>query len=326
MKKIIVFLAVFVISVSFNSKASSLQAMIDKAQPNSTINIKKGVHKGAITINKPLKVICEKGAIIDGEAKDDVVTIKNTKNVILQGCILQNSGTHGWKMDSGIKLIKVKDSVIKNNKIVNCLYGIVAKTAKKIKIIGNEISSKKGYTEGAMGDAIRLWWSPDNLIKSNYIHNSRDITSMFSKGVVFENNRVENSHIGTMIVNSNKNKIIGFKGKDNEVSILINSANGTTIKDFNVKGNNKYRGVVFIEASDTHISNGLIENCTKGLVINLSPVKANTKNYFDNIRIVNNKIGIYMHTTAKQVKRNIFKNIVYKNNKTNYMDELKTHK
>ncbi len=326
MKKIVVFLAAFTICLSSYSKANTLQTMIDKAQPGSTINIKKGTYKGAVTISKPLKVICEKGAVIDGQAKDDVVTIKNTKNVTLQGCILQNSGTHGWKMDSGIKLIKVKDSVIKNNKIVNCLYGIVTKTAKKIKIIGNEITSKKGYTEGAMGDAIRLWWSPNNLVKDNYIHNSRDVTSMFSNSVVFENNRVENSHIGTMIVNSNKNKIIGFKGKDNEVSILLNSADDTIIKDFNVKGNDKYRGVVFIRASATHISNGLIEHCKKGLVINLSPAEAGTKNYFDNIKIIDNKIGIYIHTTAKQRKRNIFKNIVYKNNKTNFMDEWKTHK
>ncbi len=326
MKKIAVFLAAFIISLSSYSKANTLQAMIDKAQPGSTINIKKGMYKGAITINKPLKVICQKGAVIDGQAKDDVVTIKNTKNVIFQGCIIQNSGTHGWKMDSGIKLIKVKDSVIKNNKIINCLYGIVAKTAKKVKIIGNEIASKEGYTEGAMGDAIRLWWSPDNLVKDNYIHNSRDVTSMFSNSVVFENNRVENSHIGTMIVNSNKNKIIGFKSKNNEVGILLNSAHDTTIRDFNVKGSNKYRGVVFIEASNTHISNGLIEHCTKGLVINLSPVKVGTKNYFNNIKIVGNRIGIYTHTTAKQRKRNVFKNIVYKSNKTNFMDELKTHK
>ncbi len=327
MKKIILTLSVMAISLStLSAKGNTLQTIINKAESESTITVKKGLHKGAIVIKKPLKVICEKGAIIDGEGKDDVVTIKNTKNVILQGCILRNSGTHGWKMDSGIKLIKVKDSVIKNNKIENCLYGIVAKTTKNVKIIGNEIASKKGYSEGAMGDAIRLWWSPDNIVEKNYIHNSRDVTSMFSNNVVFKDNRVENSHIGVMVVNSNKNKIIGFKGKDNEVGILLNCADDTRIENFKVTGNNKYRGVVFIEASNTHTSNGLIQHCRKGLVINLSPSKAGTKNYFDNLKIYNNQIGIYMHTTKKQRARNILKNIVYKNNKTDFMDELKAHK
>ncbi len=317
---------IFAIALSSQAADNPIQTMINKASPGSTIKIKRGIHKGAIIINKPLKVICEKGAIIDGETKDDVVTIKNTKNVTLEGCILENSGTHGWKMDSGIKLIKVKDSLIKNNKILNCLYGIVTKTAKKNRIVGNEITSKKGYTEGAKGDAIRLWWSPNNIVKGNYIHNSRDVTSMFSNNVVFENNRVENSHIGTMIVNSNKNKIIGFKGKDDEVGILLNSAEDITIKNFNVEGSGKYRGVVFIRASNTHTSNGIITHCKKALVVNLSPAKAGTKNYFNNIKIYNSEIGIYMHTTAKQRKKNIFKKIEYKNNKTNFMDEWKTHK
>ncbi len=325
MKKIIV--AFLTLSFSIPAMANqNLQTLINKAQPNSTITVKKGLYKGAITIIKPLTVICEKGAIIDGEAKDDVVTIKNTKNVTINGCILQNSGTHGWKMDAGIKLIKVKEITIKNNKILNCLYGIVAKTAKKVKILGNEITSKKGYSEGAMGDAIRLWWSPKNIIKNNYIHNSRDVTSMFSNNVVFENNRIENSHIGTMIVNSNNNKIIGFKGKNNEVGILLNCAENTVVKNFNVTGNDKYRGVVYIRASNTRTSDGLIEHCKKGLVVNLSPAEAGTKNYFHNIKIYKNNIGIYIHTTAKQRKRNIFEKIDYKENTTNFMDELKTHK
>jgi len=225
-----------------------------------------------------------------------------------------------------VKIVNARNCTVENNRILDCLYGIVTKTAKNCKLIGNEIASKKGYSEGAKGDAIRLWWSPNVLVKDNYVHDSRDVTSMFSNGVVFENNRVENSHIGTMVVNSNANRIIGFKGKNNEVSLLLNCAEDCTIKDFNIKDDGKYRGLVMIRASNTHVSNGLIENCKKGLVVNLSPAKAGTKNYFDNIKLHNNEIGIYIHTTAKQRSRNIFRNIEYKNNKTNFMDEWKTHK
>ncbi len=326
MKTVAILLFSMLIAASSLAGTNSIQEMIDKAQPGATIKIKKGVYKGAIAIKKPLTIICEKGTIIDGEGKEDVVTIKNAKNVTLEGCTLKNSGTHGWKMDAGIKLIKVKDSLIKGNKIVDCLYGIVTKTTKNTKIIENEITSKKGYSEGAKGDAIRLWWSPNNIVKANHVYNSRDITSMFSNNVVFENNRVENSHIGTMIVNSNGNKIIGFKGKDNEVSLLLNCAEDTEIKDFHIVDSGKYRGVVLIRASNTHVLDGTIEKCKKGLVVNLSPAKAGTKNYFKNLKIYNNEVGIYLHTTAKQRARNVFEKIDYKNNKTDLMDEWKTHK
>ncbi len=326
MRKIILSLMLISFISSAVANAGQLQKLIDAAQPNSTITVKKGVYKEPIVIKKPLKLICEKGAVIDGLGKDDVVTIKNTKDVLIKGCVLRHSGTHGWKMDAGVKIVNARNCTVENNRILDCLYGIVTKTAKNCKLIGNEIASKKGYSEGAKGDAIRLWWSPNVLVKDNYVHDSRDVTSMFSNGVVFENNRVENSHIGTMVVNSNANRIIGFKGKNNEVSLLLNCAEDCTIKDFNIKDDGKYRGLVMIRASNTHVSNGLIENCKKGLVVNLSPAKAGTKNYFDNIKLHNNEIGIYIHTTAKQRSRNIFRNIEYKNNKTNFMDEWKTHK
>ena len=129
-----------------------------------------------------------------------------------------------------------------------------------------------------------------------------------------------------MIQNSNKNKIINYKGIENEVGILLNSAEGTEIKGFFIKDKNKYRGVVLVRASDTQIKNGKIESCKKGLVLNLSPVKRGTKNYIEDIKLVKNVIGIYLHTTAEQRNRNIFKNVEYVSNKTNLMDEWKTHK
>ncbi len=326
MKRLLMASIAFLIASTSLAAGSSIQAMIDKAKPGATIKIKKGLHKGPIVIKKPLTLICAKGAVIDGEGKDDVVTIKNTKNVTLQGCTLKNSGTHGWKMDAGIKLVKVKDSLIKNNKIIDCLYGIVTKTTKNTKIVGNEITSKRGYSEGAKGDSIRLWWSPNNLVKDNYIYDSRDVTSIFSNNVIFENDRIENSHIGIVIINSNNNKIIGFNGKNNEVNLLLNCAEDTEIKNFRVVDSGKYRGIVLIRASNTKVTNGIIEHCKKALVVNLSPAKAGSKNYFSNLKIYNNEIGIYLHTTAKQRSRNLFEKIDYKNNKTNLMDEWKTHK
>ncbi len=319
-----ILITIFVFSFGITSFAGGLQSLIDKAKSGSTVNLEKKVYKGGIVIKKTITLNCN-GATIDAFGKKDVVAIKMAKNVVLKNCILKNSGSSGWRMDAGIKLVGAKNAKILNNKIENCLYGIVAKNAKGVLIKGNEIASKP-YSEGVKGDAIRLWWSSNSRVVGNYVHNSRDVVSIFSNNVVFDSNKVVNSHIGTMIQNSNNNKIINFKGIDNEVGILLNSAEGTEIKGFFIKDKNKYRGIVLVRASDTQIKNGKIESCKKGLVLNLSPVKRGTKNYIENIEFVKNIIGVYLHTTAKQRNRNIFKNIKYVNNKTNLMDEWKTHK
>ncbi len=323
MKKIFGIVIVFSFCLVGVSFGGDLQSILDNAKPGSVIKLKKGVYKGGIVIKRTITLNCN-GATIDGEGKGDVLTIKRAKNVVVENCVFRNSGSSGWRMDSGIKLVGTKKAVIKNNRIEKCLYGIVAKNAKGTVIEGNDIASKP-YSEGVKGDAIRLWWSGNCKVIKNYIHDSRDVVSIFSNNVVFDGNRVKHSHIGTMIQNSNNNQILNFKGVDNEVNILLNSATNIKIKNFSIKNSGKFRGIVLIRASNTYVEDGIVKGCKKGIVINLSPAKSGTKNYIENIKLVSNKIGIYLHTTAEQRSRNIIKNITYIKNKTNLMDEWKTH-
>ncbi len=306
-----------------SSFAGTLQKLIDNAHEGATINLHKMIYRGGVVIKKTITLNCN-GATIDAMGRGDVVVIKMAKNVVVENCILENSGSSGWRMDAGVKLLGVRGVRIVNNKIKNCLYGIVAKNAKGALIKGNEIESKP-YSEGEKGDAIRLWWSGNSKVIKNYIHDSRDIVSIFSNDVIFDGNRVENSHIGTMVQNSDRNRILNFRGVDNEVGILINSSADANIKKFYIKDSRKYRGIVLVRASNTIIKDGKVENCSKGIVLNLSPAKRGTKNNIENVELVGNKIGIYLHTTMKQRSRNLFKSIKYVNNTTNLMDEWKTH-
>ncbi len=318
-------LLLFIFVFSSTSYSMSLQQLINSAKSGSVIKLsKKTTYKGGVVINKSITLDC-KGATIDAMGKGDVVSIINASDVTVENCVLNNSGSSGWKMDAGIKLVGAKNAKILNDKIKNCLYGIVAKSSTGVLIKNNEIESKP-YSEGMKGDSIRLWWCGNSKIIGNYIHDSSDVVSIFSNNVVFNSNRVKNSHIGIMIQNSNNNKIMNFSSLDNEVGILVNSSENTQISNFFIKDKGKYRGIVLVEASNTRIENGKIERCKKGLVFNLSPAKKGTKNYVNKVKFVENKIGVYSHTTAKQRRRNIIENVEYINNRINFMDELKSHK
>jgi len=306
-----------------NSFAGGLQKLIDSAHKGATINLRKKIYRGGVVIKKTITLNCN-GATIDALGRGDVVLIKTAKNVVVKNCILENSGSNRWEMDAGVKLLGARGAKIINNKIKNCLYGIVAKNSKGALIKGNEIESKP-CNEAEKGDAIRLFLSGDSKVIRNYIHDARYIISLFSNDVIFDSNRVVNSIIGTMVQNSDRNRILNFRGVNNEVGILISSSADANIKKFYIKDDGKNRGIVLVEASNTLIKDGKIEHCKKGIVVNLSPGKANAKNYIENIWLVDNNIGIYLHTSAKQRSKNVFKSIKYANNKINFMDELKTH-
>ena len=315
------FVGILLLLFAISANALTLQQLIDKAQKGQTVTLKKGaVYKGGIVIkNKSLKLYCNH-AVIDAASQKDVITIIHSPHTVIKDCVIKNSGSSGWRMDAAIKVVGSKHVTLMNNKIKNCLYGIVAKNSPYLLIEGNEIASKS-FSEGEKGDGIRLWWSSNSRVVDNFIHDSRDVVSIFSNNVVFKGNKAKHSHIGVMIQNSNNNKILDFKGKNNEVNIFLNSSDGTIIKSFSINNNGKYRGVVLVRASDTVVENGKISGCKKALVVNLSPAKAGSRNVFKNIVIENSNIGVYLHTTKEQVKRNIFSNMKYSHNKVNILNE-----
>lgn len=74
------------ISSDFN-----LQETINRANAGDTIFLEKGLYQGAITINKPLAISGEEGAIVAGDGKGNVITI-TANDVTLTNLTIQNSG------------------------------------------------------------------------------------------------------------------------------------------------------------------------------------------------------------------------------------------
>ena len=299
--------------------ANQLQKAIDAAQPGSLLELPAGVYKGNIVINKPL-IIDGKNqkAIIDGSGKGTVVRIKSSY-VTIKNLIIRNSGQEHEKLDAGMAIINAKHVKVQNCKILDSLFGIDLQKVSESEISGNYITSKP-FTLGLRGDAIRLWYSNDNLVKNNRIIKSRDFIVWYSHGNLIEHNYGEYCRYSLHFMYTGKNIVKNNTFKHNSVGIFFmysqdTEAYGNVIE--NSLGTTGL-GIGLKDSSNYIIKNNTMIYCARGLYLDRSPFQPGTHNYIEGNKLLYNSIGVKFHSLSIA---NIFKNNIIKGNIENVVND-----
>lgn len=200
---------------------ANLQEAINEADEGVELILQKGTYEGPIVIEKPLSLIGEKGAVIKGNGKGNVITV-TANDVWISGLTIQGSGRK--ETNSGIYLEETKRNVIKNNHMKDVHYGIYINNGKENHIVNNKISSYDGHFS-KRGNGIHIFKGKDQMIEKNTIHHVQDgvyfdfahsvtvqgnvvydsrygMHYMFSEQIHTENNTVKGNITGFMIMDS----------------------------------------------------------------------------------------------------------------------------
>jgi len=298
---------------------NTLQEVIDKAKPGSLLELPKGVYKGNIVINKPL-IIDGKNqkAVIEGDGKGTVIRI-NSSNVTIKNLTIRHSGAQHERVDAGVALKNVRHSKVINCKIVDVLFGIDMQESHNCEIINNYITSKP-FSLGLRGDAIRLWYSNDNILRKNYITKSRDFVVWYSHGNLIEKNYGEYCRYSLHFMYTGKNIVKDNTYVHNSVGIFFmysqdTIATGNVIK--NSLGTTGL-GIGLKDASNYTIKNNTMIYCARGLYIDRSPFQPDTFNYIEGNKILYNAEAVHFHSLSLH---NIFKKNVIKGNIENIIND-----
>lgn len=180
-----------IIEVKKNTSLNSIKKAIEIANHSDTIKIHNGFYsEGTIIINKPLSLIGVDSPVISGNFEGFVIIVKSD-STILNGLIIENTGLSYTEDRAGIKLDSVKDCIIINCTLNNCLFAIYAASSRLIHIKNNKITGQS-KTESTSGNGIHLWYCNDMLIEGNYISGMRDgIYLEFVKNTKIQYNKVE---------------------------------------------------------------------------------------------------------------------------------------
>lgn len=290
-------LIIFMVGASI-ARGGDLQAMIDAAEPNATIDVPHGVY-GPIKTDKPIKLIGHDWPIIDGGGSSDCVVLVGGASEI-RGFVIRNSGNDLDKESAGMRLMG-RGTVIENNRFENVLFGIDLKTAPDSIIRGNVIGSMP-LDIARRGDALRLFRSNNCLIENNTIEDGRDSLLWYSNKIVVRNNISRRNRYGFHMMFANDVTLENNDISDNSVGVYVMYGRNFVIRNNRLhknRGPSGY-GLGLKEIEAYHIENNLISGNCVAIYIDGSPLTRKPgKAFIERNQIVCNDAGLAMLPAVK---------------------------
>lgn len=222
--------------------------------------IARGHYRVNLVIDKPVALIGEPGAILDGGGHGDVLRIR-AADVVVKGLHLLGSGGNLTKMDAVIFVERsAVRMLIRDNLVDSKAFGIFIDKAKDARIINNQIRGDAGIrsqdrgngihlnnTTGALvenndvrqtRDGIYIETSNHNILRGNHLHDLRyGIHYMYSYNNQVINNRTEHTRTGYALMQSKYLTVRGNRSEhDRNYGILMNYIVYSTIADNVVTG------------------------------------------------------------------------------------------
>ncbi len=305
-----------------DSKPIKLQTLINMAQEGDTILLKPGFYTGPIYIRT-------RGLVIDGKSQVTVTGLGiesvfhiETDSITIKNLIITNSGGSHDKIDCGVKILG-DYNIIENCRIEECLFGIDIFQSNYNKVLHCEISSLMRRSKALKGDAIRLWYSTNNLIKHNYWHHVRDMVVWYSSENTFDGNMGIGNRYSIHFMYAHNNKIQYNEFYENSVGVFLMYSEETIMTHNLIMRSTGESGMCLgmKETSSNQILHNRFIYSSEGIHIDVSPFVPEKQNTIAHNEIAFCGYGIFFHTNQQG---NLFKENYFHNNLTQVFPEGKT--
>ena len=282
------------------SHAGILQESINKAPAGATVKLPAGVYRGNIVINKPLTILGkEKDVVIKGEGKGTVITV-NSSHVVLKNLHITHSGERMENLDAAIELHHVKKCEISHCSITDSLYGIDMNMVEDSVITDNIITSKK-FDIPLRGDALKIWYAKNNVIRNNTIDHTRDVTLTYAHHNLIEGNTFLHNRFGLHLSMSHHNTIKNNTFKYNSVGILLMGIKDTNISNNQILSSKGAAGIAVVadKVSNFHFEHNTVKYNAKALYIDAKGSERGKQRFISHNIIAHNAEALHFHASIK---------------------------
>ncbi len=210
------------IVVNTKSGINSIKEAIQQASEYDTILIKAGVYnENLISIEKPLTIIGEKGAIVDSREGDEIFIVQSD-DVVIQNLTLKNIGVSYIKDRAAIRLNRVRDVSILNNTLINTFFGIYLQKSNNCIVSGNTIIGAAD-DESAAGNAIHIWQGKRIQVTNNEVSFHRDgiYFEFVDESYIANNISINNMRYGLHFMFSNYDQYENNRFQDNGSGVAV---------------------------------------------------------------------------------------------------------
>ena len=264
MKCLLVILVLFVMSNSLANKISvgkdkaitTLREGIKAAKDGDTILLNKGIYQeGNIIINKAIYLIGIGSPVLDGENKNEILTLTG-KNIVIRGIHFANAGYSSMNDYAALKIIDATNILIENNSIINASFAIhLANTINSV-IRNNKIKGNN-KSEHSSGNGIHLWKCSNMRVENNSIEGHRDgIYFEFVTQSTIQNNLSEkNIRYGLHFMFSNNDNYFNNTFRNNGAGVAVMYSHKVKMEGnkFEMNWGPSSYGILLKDITDSHI-------------------------------------------------------------------------
>ena len=243
---------------------------VEKASPFDTITIEKGQYECiSLVLDKPLTLIGEKGAVLDGKQQGYILIIKSD-SVTIDGLTLIGSGRSYTKDFAAIYVDRSKNFSIKNNIIRDPFFGVLVEKSHHGEIISNEVSGHS-MREDDSGNGIHLWHCSNVLIDNNEVSHLRDgiYFEFVTESTITNNLSHNNIRYGLHFMFSNNDDYIGNEFINNGAGVAVMFSKFIVMRENRfIKnwGTTSY-GLLLKEIYDAEVVDNLFEENTMAIFV-----------------------------------------------------------
>ena len=239
------------------------------AQAGDTIRLGAGVHLGPLLLERPVVLLGEPGAVLDGRGRGTVITVR-ADSVTIQGLIIRNGGKSLDHDDAAIKLERCSGCRVIGNTLEEPLHGIYLLESHGAVIERNLITGPAVAVESGRGNGIHLFSSTGNRLMRNRIRGTRDgIYFSFASGNAVLDNDVSGTRYGLHYMYSDDNRFERNRFTENAAGAAIMFSKRIVFRDNLFARHTGYRayGILLQTAEGVLAERNRIEGNLTGLFL-----------------------------------------------------------
>jgi nitrous oxidase accessory protein len=240
------------------SAGESVQAAIEAAAPDAVIRLGPGLHQGPLVVDKPLSLVGEADARLEGPGTGSVITV-NVSDVRIEGLEITGSGIDLPAMDSAVLVNRTAErAIIRSNRMTGNLFGVYLHGAAGSLVEDNVIVGRDDLRTAEAGNGVSIWNAPGAKVIGNTIRQGRDgIFVNVSKNNVFAHNTFADLRFAIHYMYTHDSQVIGNRSRGNHVGWAIMYSNNLEIRD-NLSENDRDHGLLLNTTNRSEITGNTV--------------------------------------------------------------------
>jgi nitrous oxidase accessory protein len=284
--------AVHVLLVGPGRPYATPAAALEMAASGDTIRVAAGVYRSALRVRRPLVLLGEPGATLEGEHAGTALTIE-ADSVEVHGFTVRGSGHSLDHDDAAVKLVRCTGCRVAALHISQSLHGIYLLECRGAVVRDNMIVGDTARAEAQRGNGIHLFHSATNRLERNTVTGTRDgIYFSFSSDNDVAANVVSGVRYGLHYMYSDDNRFVRNRFERNAAGAAVMFSKRITFRENTFARHVGYRayGILLQTVEDVTAGQNRIEGNLVGLFVD-----GVFRSTFRENAIAGNGIGVDLH-------------------------------